>query len=218
MLIVKEEWAKLIMSGTKTVEVRSKPTHTRGRVYISPSGVKGRGNKMVKQVVGHVLLGGCEGPLSLERYNELRSLHRVDKKIEGASDADPSQLPFEQTFAWFLYEPTHIEPVAVERRSQVWAAHQVEEAPSSDLIHARHTLSILLAASAEDAHALPAPYRDRAALCKRMDESLARWGDAALVAEAREAFGAGDARAGMARAWTSVRALVPADECGRGAP
>ena len=87
VLLIKPCWSNKIFaadeSERKTLEIRSKPVKHRGRVYVCESGSF--------FITGMFDLVDCEGPLSEERWNELRNEH----KVPGSRYYGPS------TYAWW---------------------------------------------------------------------------------------------------------------------
>ena len=81
-LIIKPYWADKIFHGGKTKEIRNTPAHHRGDTYVAVSGSM--------FLLGYFDLYDCEGPLTEERWAELRPQHLVPgKRPYGAS-----------TYAW----------------------------------------------------------------------------------------------------------------------
>ena len=86
------KWFEAIFHYGKRVEIRGQPTKKRGRIFVLESG---------SYFIGGVFeLVMCEGPLSEERYEELRSLHKVPgQRFYGA-----------HTYAYHFVEPRRISP------------------------------------------------------------------------------------------------------------
>ena len=77
-LLVLPFWSNKIFHCGKTIEIRSKPTHYRGVVWVVESGSW--------FISGKFDLYDCEGPLSEARWEELRSRHLVaGKRYYGTS-------------------------------------------------------------------------------------------------------------------------------------
>ena len=111
VIILLPQWAELILDGTKTAEVRGQNTHKRGTVLISRSGEK--------SIVGSVDIVDREGPVTKERFEELRELHRVDGSIQTTrAHATDQDIPYKKTFIYHLKSPIRFEtPIPFERKS-----------------------------------------------------------------------------------------------------
>lgn len=110
VLILLPQWAELILDGSKTAEVRGQNTHKRGKVLITLSGEK--------TIVGAVDIVDCEGPVTKERFDELRDKHRVDGAIHTSSHADDQGMPYRRTYIYHLSNPVRFHtPVPFERKS-----------------------------------------------------------------------------------------------------
>ncbi|HBF2930476.1 ASCH domain-containing protein [Clostridioides difficile] len=87
-LIVKEKWADLILSGEKTLELRSRNTKVRGTIGIIKSGTG--------LICGTVdILSSYE--ITDEEYIELKNKHKVPYLRE--------QIKYKKIFAWELHNP-----------------------------------------------------------------------------------------------------------------
>tara|TARA_B110000046_G_C12635805_1_gene250607 strand:+ start:83 stop:442 length:360 start_codon:yes stop_codon:yes gene_type:complete len=105
VLLIKPVWSNKIFaadeSKRKTLEIRSRPITHRGRVYVCESGSS--------FITGMFELFDCEGPLSEERWNELRNEHKVTgSRFYGAS-----------TYAWSLRKPFRLSAIPCAHTSQV---------------------------------------------------------------------------------------------------
>jgi len=69
-LLVKLPWARLLAKGTKTWELRSRHTLTRGRVALVASGTGG-------YIIGGATLVACHGPLTAAELQAASHKHRV---------------------------------------------------------------------------------------------------------------------------------------------
>ncbi len=89
-LIVKKKWLDLILSGTKTWEIRrGRCTKNLGRIYFVESGT---GN-----VVGYANFKDNIGPLSVAEFNHGTKRSCVDKVTS------KTKLPYgDKTFAWVM--------------------------------------------------------------------------------------------------------------------
>lgn len=126
VLIVREPWAGLLLSGTKTVEIRGRPAHKHvgKQVFISVSGPGG-----AETVVGHVTFTRCEGPLTQERFDELAPAHRITDSIGGSAPAFAAgTMPYRNTFAYHVTDPVVLdEPRPCPRKNCVtWASYADE--------------------------------------------------------------------------------------------
>lgn len=119
VIILLPQWAELILDGTKTAEVRGQNTHKRGTVLISRSGEK--------SIVGSVDIVECEGPVTKERFEELREMHRVEGSIQTTTaHAEDHEMPYKKTFIYHLKNPIRFEtPIPFERKSGpvTWARY-----------------------------------------------------------------------------------------------
>ena len=103
VLIVRQPWADLLLSGAKTAEIRGGPAHKHvgRRVYVSVSGPGG-----AETVVGYVTLAACEGPLTQERFDELAPAHRIAAPIGGSAPAVAAgAMPYKTTYAYHVADP-----------------------------------------------------------------------------------------------------------------
>lgn len=93
ILVVKPQWLDMLLSGEKTIEIRSsacrKPIGT--HIYLSAS--------RTQQVSGRAVFAGCDGPLSRAAWDELRGGHRVD--------GDPM---YTRSYAWIFRDPVRFDP------------------------------------------------------------------------------------------------------------
>ena len=100
VLIIKPHWSAKIFEGDKIIEIRGDWTHHRGDTYVSESGSR--------FITGVFELWACEGPLTQERWEELRCFHRV---VGG--------LPYESTYAWHVRRARRVaHPVPCGRTTQ----------------------------------------------------------------------------------------------------
>lgn len=95
-LMVREPWARLILDGKKSWEIRGTRTAIRGLIYIIPSG-SGR------------IAGACEivdvfGPLSVEDMMAHTAAH-----LTPADELLLTGLPYKNTYAWVLANPQRFE-------------------------------------------------------------------------------------------------------------
>ena len=105
VLLIKPFWSNKIFaadeSERKTLEIRSTPVTHRGRVYVCESGSY--------FITGMFELTDCEGPLSEERWNQLRNEHKVPgSRAYGAS-----------TYAWSARKPCRLSAIPCAHSSQV---------------------------------------------------------------------------------------------------
>lgn len=87
-LIIKPYWTDLILSGDKTMELRSSNTKIRGTIGLIKSGSK--------KVYGTVDFIDCI-LLSKELYYNYKDKHRVDK--------DFKEIPYNKLYGWILNDP-----------------------------------------------------------------------------------------------------------------
>lgn len=100
ILIIKPAWLQLILDGRKTVEVRKVPCTSKvGQdIWLAPSGAA--------TVVAKVTIVACDGPLSMEQWEERREEHRVPgERAYGA-----------KTYAWTLANVRVVRPTAFARK------------------------------------------------------------------------------------------------------
>ena len=100
-LLIKPNWAAKIFDERKTVEIRGQLTKKRGKVYIIESGSQ--------FITGEVFVVDCEGPVSINRWEELRSEHKVAGE----------RLYGEHTYAYLLRAARRILPVHCAHTTQV---------------------------------------------------------------------------------------------------
>ena len=129
VLIVRKKWADLILDGAKSVEIRGRPCHKRGRVYLSASGPGGG-----PEAVGHVQLDSCVELRDRAEFERLAPLHLLTGDVGGSGPAAvASALPYARTYAYRLSRPVRLaQPIATGRTTQVtWASVDVavEEPP-----------------------------------------------------------------------------------------
>jgi uncharacterized protein DUF4338/ASCH domain-containing protein len=94
LLLVRDPWATLILSGSKTWEIRSSRLKEDKfkTVAIAKSGEKG-----IHRIYGVVDIVGCKGPLVLK---DLQDNFEKHNDIE-----DTKKLPYTKTYAWVLKNP-----------------------------------------------------------------------------------------------------------------
>lgn len=94
LLLVRDPWATLILSGYKTWEIRgSRLKEDKFKtVAIAKSGEKG-----IHRIYGVVDIVACKGPLKLSDLKENFDKHR--------DTDDTKQLPYPKTYAWVLKNP-----------------------------------------------------------------------------------------------------------------
>ena len=69
VLIVREDWLQKIMRHEKTVEIRGRATHMRGRIGLGATGAQ--------TVVAIVEITDCVGPLDAAQFEELADRHCI---------------------------------------------------------------------------------------------------------------------------------------------
>ena len=112
ILIIQKPWLDRILSGHKTLEIRSQPCHKVGqRIYLALSGGGGI-------VLGSVLLIACHGPLSRDEWTARADEHCVagDKLPYGTS-----------TYAWEVVQPQLFKepvPYKAKRGQVIWAVFE----------------------------------------------------------------------------------------------
>ena len=110
LLMVLPTWSRKIKAGLKTIEMRHVPAQI-GPAYIMESGSF--------FISCYMYIWACEGPLSNERWEELRSKHLVpgDRYYGGS------------TYAWFLQDVQPITGVPCGHTTQVtWVRYGGEGA------------------------------------------------------------------------------------------
>ena len=106
-LIIKEPWASKIVSGEKTIELRTRRTKKIGQeIYIAKAGTK--------TLIGRVTIEKCVR-LTLEDYMNLEDKHLVGYGSVYFTD--------EKLYGWYLINPVRFDkPIAYEhpRGAQIW--------------------------------------------------------------------------------------------------
>ena len=113
VLIIKQEFAREIFAGRKTVEIRGQST-TKLHQWV---GISVSGSSAVS---GEMQIMRVEGPLDTARYRELAQQHRVGLvgsacarfQCHGESGGE-LELPYAKTFAWFLTNVREFDAVSV---------------------------------------------------------------------------------------------------------
>jgi hypothetical protein len=104
--MVQRTWSRKIKAGLKTVEIRASRASI-GAAYIMESGSF--------FITCYIYIGACEGPLSEERWEELRQHHLVPG----------GRLYGESTYAWFLIGIQPITGVPCGHTTQVtWVTYR----------------------------------------------------------------------------------------------
>jgi predicted transcriptional regulator len=103
-LIVKDPWASMIVSGEKTIEIRTMRTKKIGKeIYIAKSGTK--------TLIGKVTIEKCL-PLTANEFSQLADKH----KAKGI-------YPKKQVYGWFLTKPIAFKdplPYSHPQGAQMW--------------------------------------------------------------------------------------------------
>tara|TARA_B110000008_G_scaffold273776_1_gene308568 strand:+ start:297 stop:698 length:402 start_codon:yes stop_codon:yes gene_type:complete len=114
ILIVKEKYADMLLSGYKTMEIRGMSCKKKvgETVYIAKSGTQ--------QIFGCVIFQGCYGPLSDEDIINYQDLHRVYET--------PINW-YKKTYGWSFSCPIVFEnsiPYKKKRGAIVWVKYERE--------------------------------------------------------------------------------------------
>ena len=106
-LILKDPWASLIISGQKTLEIRTMKTKKIGEeIYIAKAGSK--------TLIGKVTIDKCI-PLSDKECNTLVDQHHATKYLD--------QIKNKRKYGWFLKNPIAFEtpiPYPHPPGAQIW--------------------------------------------------------------------------------------------------
>jgi hypothetical protein len=106
-LFVREPFAERIISGRKTWEIRTRPTHRRGRIAIMSQ----------RGLLGTVEIYDVAGPLTATDLVRHVGKHRAPLRLLHAYAAGRA------LYAWVLREPARLDPPLVLRRGRgpvVW--------------------------------------------------------------------------------------------------
>lgn len=108
ILIVKQPWVDLILSGHKQMEIRRQACRFPiGKpVYLAQSGTK--------TIVGVVTFDGCVGPLTPAEFDAYRDAHRVDIN------------PYPTAHGWKFHSPVRFDtpiPYLHPRGAQTWVKY-----------------------------------------------------------------------------------------------
>lgn len=95
-LIIRDPWAEMILSGTKTWEIRGSLTRFRGKIGIIKAGSKA--------VFGYCDLVDSRGPLSLDDLLKTTNLHRIS-----TTELEAAGLPYKATFAWVFADARRLQ-------------------------------------------------------------------------------------------------------------
>lgn len=131
VLIVRQPWAGLLLSGEKTVELRGAPAHKHvgKRIFVSISGPGG-----AETVVGYLTMTQCEGPLTQAAFEALAPNHLLTMPIGGSAPAHASgALPYKRTFAYHMRDPVVL-PQALpcpRRHCVTWATFEGPDGESA---------------------------------------------------------------------------------------
>ena len=113
-LVVKPEWAELLISGTKRWELRGSNTLKRGRVALAVSGTQELiGDIKIVDSVKVMADGKSLLPLPLEKFEPL---HRV---------SDLSIIGYKSVFAWIMEDPIRYsspKPFEYNQGAVVWVS------------------------------------------------------------------------------------------------
>jgi hypothetical protein len=127
VLAVREPWASLIISGQKTIELRTMPTNIRERIAIYATRTKIRVNDMKwlestgasipcaqkGKIIGTIKLSGCYEIVSSDEFKGLVNCHLCD----------PALFQYQSgVFGWQLQNPLEVESFEykMKRGSVVW--------------------------------------------------------------------------------------------------
>ena len=114
ILVIKEPWISMILNGRKSVEIRGTAcAKVKGtRVYFSKSGSG--------KIYGYAEFAGCEGPLDISEWDNLRECHCVTLKEVGI-------LPYTRTYGWKFENARWLSeeiPYYIRRGSIGWRKYQ----------------------------------------------------------------------------------------------
>ncbi len=107
LLLVREPWASLILSGFKKWEIRGSSVSCgkRTTIAIAKSGERG-----VHRIYGLIDIVDVKGPLSISDLKENLALHR--------DPSDTQKLPYAKTYAWVLANPRALrQPIDYEYKN-----------------------------------------------------------------------------------------------------
>jgi len=121
-LLVKDPWASWIVSGHKTIEIRTRRTTKIGKeIYIAKSGSK--------TLIGKVTIEACK-ELTLEDYIKLKDQHLAftylkipDSNEEFKKYSKENLFKTKSVFGWFLKNPVKFEepiPYNHPKGAQMW--------------------------------------------------------------------------------------------------
>jgi len=98
ILLIKQKWLDLIISGRKQYELRGFRCHKRGRLWLCASGSK--------MVCASAVISQCIGPLSAEQFERMSGLHMF-----------MGMRPYKNTYAWKLENVSCLKhPIAIQRK------------------------------------------------------------------------------------------------------
>jgi len=122
LLLVRDPWATLILSGKKSWEVRGETVSYRGTIAIAKSGQK------PSMIYGLVDVKDCIGPLS---KRELADGFEYHQDIE-----DTQKLPYSSTYAWVLENPRFLKKPVPYTHKNGWVkwGRGSWQIPEDDLI------------------------------------------------------------------------------------
>jgi len=112
-LSIRQPWIELILSGRKTIEVRSWPTKYRGELWLH-AGKKvdtnafARFNLSVENISLGAILGKCE-LIDCQEFNDLTWVHWRTRHLNDGAFRNRS-------FAWFLSNPVRVIPQPMKGR------------------------------------------------------------------------------------------------------
>lgn len=113
-LTIRQPWAACIVEGSKTIEVRSRPTHHRGPLAIHAAATRERG--FSKEEIGHLPLGAVVGMVQVV---DCRPLEPAD--AEAALYVELTEEDCDGLLAWILSEPLElIEPLPAKGYQNFW--------------------------------------------------------------------------------------------------
>ena len=122
ILKIKAHWGDLLLSGRKKIEVRGSPAPihcVQTTTYLSFSGAH--------FIRGAIWIGSCEGPVSVQRFQETRDLHLCGD----------NELPYENTYLWHIDNAAATEMIRHQHRrgAIIWIVyHPVDVTPPAKAV------------------------------------------------------------------------------------
>jgi hypothetical protein len=108
-LSVRQPWAELIALGRKTIEVRSRTTHYRGRLLICSGLNRSKFGTPMHGPIGEVGVAVC-----LVELLDSRVLTVTDSALTGYEVTQDPAFPLKMQWAWVLGSPVRLPPIAIK--------------------------------------------------------------------------------------------------------